>query len=93
MAKTFVPNGKTRIGDARCLLDGFGVFVECDKIPLRPQPLQDQPGMPPSPEGGIHPGTGRLRARIAQQGIDCLMQQNRGVLKRWGHRGLRKKNP
>ena len=93
MAKTFVPNGKTRIGDARCLLDGFGVFVECDKIPLWPQPLQDQPGMPPSPEGGIHPGTGRLRASIAQQGIDCLMQQNRGVLKRWGHRGLRKKNP
>ena len=35
----------------------------------------------------------KFRERIAQQGIDCLMQQNRGVLKRWGHRGLRKKNP
>jgi hypothetical protein len=38
MAKTFMPNGKTRILDARCFLDGFGVLVEGQQTPLGREP-------------------------------------------------------
>lgn len=87
MAKTFVPNGKTRIGDARCLVDGFRVLVERHKAPLRPQPQQNSPGVAATPKGGVHPCAGRLGARAAQQRVHGFIQQDGGVLQIRGHHG------
>ncbi len=92
MAKTFVPNGKTRIGDARCFGNGFEVFVKCDKTPLGAQPQQDAPRMPSPPEGAIHPGACRLGPRAAQQGVHGFIKQNGSVLQRSGCHGQKEKS-
>ena len=68
-------DGKARVLNARRLGQRLGILVESDQPPLGRQPPQDQARMSATAERGVHV----LTARVRDQGVDRLVQQDRGV--------------
>jgi hypothetical protein len=90
MAKTFVPNGKTRIGDARRFGMASGSLSKAISRPWDPAATgsaasarRAQRWRRPKPAGAS--------ARAAQQRIDCFVQQDGGVFQGVFHRALERK--
>ena len=77
VAKAFMPDRKTRIGNARCFGNRLWVFVKGQQASLRWQSGENAPRVPATPKRGVDPGALRRRIGPAQQGVDRLCQQDR----------------
>ncbi len=73
--EALVADRKARVLNARCFGQRLRILVESDQPTLGGQPLQDQARMSAAAERGVH----ILTARVRDQGVDRLVQQDRGV--------------